>query len=162
MKTAIPATLGAKDGSPGYESDGGLAATRPPPVITRPPLAGDYGTLVTVTGDNLDEATASLVLAGGVNPVIVKRPVNGTTSTPADVIKKWSKTEIQFKYPFPAEGSIRVTTKSGEAEGGSFVPSWIPGAPIKALFTRRELLEVVSPSGGTLLLRSMGPRDRTS
>jgi hypothetical protein len=143
---------GSNGSSGSYESDGGTPATRPPPVITGvAPLAGDYGTEVTITGDNLDEASAVLSLATPTEPYELRMPAQGTQPAPESVIVKWTKTEIVFKYPFPAEGTIGVTTRSGQATGGSFEPSWRPGSPLSGVFSRRELLAVVSPSPGRLV-----------
>lgn len=136
--------------SGGFEKDAGPPATRPPPVITGvSPLEGDYGTPITITGDNLDEASAALSLATPTEPLTIKM---SAAASPSDVIvTKWSKTEIVFKYPFPAEGAVRVTTASGQADGGSFTPSWTPGSPLSGVFSRRETLAVVSPSAGRLV-----------
>jgi hypothetical protein len=144
---------GADPYDPGvYEADATPVATRPPPVITSVgPLEGDYGTIVTITGDNLDEASARLILDGPAEALTYTMPAADTVPGAASVIVKWSKTEIQLKYPFPAEGGIRIATRSGEAEGDSFVPTWSPGSPVKAGFVRGDLLDVVAPSAGTLV-----------
>ncbi|HVH46012.1 MAG TPA: IPT/TIG domain-containing protein [Labilithrix sp.] len=113
------------------------------------PLEGAYGTEVTVTGDNFDAAATNLVLSGEASPLSFAMPSAGTQSKPSNVITKWSKTEIKFRYPFPAEGVIRVTSKSGQAEGGAFVPSWKPGTPLSGAFNRQPMLAVVSPAAGT-------------
>ncbi len=145
---ASSGTSGSTSGS--YEDPGNNGTTRPPPVITSvSPLEGDYGTEVTVTGDNFDDATANLVLSGGVEPLSYAMPKQGTASKPSNVITKWTKTEIKFRYPFPAEGVVRVTSKAGQAEGGAFVPSWKPGTPLSGAFNRQPLLAVVSPAAGT-------------
>jgi hypothetical protein len=146
-------TSGSSGSSGDYDNGDPSGATRPPPSIASvAPLEGDYGTLVTITGDNLDEASAELVLAGPAEPVKIKMPPPGTgQSQPGDVVMKWSKTEIQFKYPFPAEGAVGITTTSGQATGGSFAPSWRPGPGISGVFTRRELLAIVSPAAGTMV-----------
>jgi hypothetical protein len=153
--TSSGGTSGASgaSGTSGYTDDPNDGATRPPPSIASvSPLSGDYGTLVTITGDNLDEASAQLVLAGPAEQVKIAKPASGTGSGQAGaVVTKWSKTEIQFKYPFPAEGGVSITTKSGQAAGGSFAPSWRPGSPISGKFTRRELLSIVSPAAGSLV-----------
>jgi hypothetical protein len=139
---------GTSSGS--YEDPGNDPSTRPPPVITSvAPLAGDYGTEVTVTGDNFDAPNTNLVLNGEVSPLSYGMPAANTPSKPSNVITKWSKTEIKFRYPFPADGVIRVTSKSGQAEGGSFVPSWRPGTPLSGKFNRQPMLAVVSPAAGT-------------
>lgn len=144
-------TSGTSSGTSGsYEDPGSTGTSRPPPVIASvSPLAGDYGTEVTVTGDNFDDATARLVLSGGVEPLRFAMPAPGTESKPSNVITKWSKTEIKFRYPFPAEGMVRVTSTAGQAEGGAFVPSWTPGVPLSGAFNRQPLLGVVSPAAGT-------------
>lgn len=144
---------GTSGSSGDYVDPSGTGATRPPPVISSTgPLEGEYGTLVTITGDNLDEASATLQLGTPTENLSFPKPPAGTgEGLPSAVIKKWTKTEIQFKYPFPAEGAIRVVTKSGQAEGASFVPAWRPGSPLAAKLGRRELLGVVSPANGTIV-----------
>lgn len=148
-------TSGTGDGTSGgtsgsYEDPGNGGASRPPPVITSiSPLEGDYGTEVTILGDNFDEPTTNLVLGGGAEPLSFAMPAQGTPSKPSNVVTKWSKTEIKFRYPFPAEGMVRVTSKSGQAEAGEFVPSWKPGTPLSGAFNRQPLLAVVSPAAGT-------------
>jgi hypothetical protein len=115
------------------------------------PLQGDYGTEVTVTGDNFDGQAANLSLGTAGEALAYGMPAQGTQSKPSNVITKWSKTEIKFRYPFPAEGVIRVTSKSGTAEGGSFVPSWKAGTPLTGAFNRQPMLAVVSPAPGTMV-----------
>jgi hypothetical protein len=136
--------------SGGFDKDAGPVATRPPPIITGvAPLEGDYGTPITVTGDNLDEASAVLSLATPTEPLTIR--LSQASAENQVVVTKWSKTEIVFKYPFPAEGAVRVTTTSGQADGGTFTPSWTPGSPLSGVFSRREMLAVVSPSAGSLV-----------
>ncbi len=143
-------TSGTGGTSGSYEDPGHDGVGRPPPVIASvSPLAGDYGTEVTVTGDNFDDATTRLVLSGGAEPLSYAMPAQGTPSKPSNVITKWTKTEITFRYPFPAEGVIRVTSNAGQAEGAAFVPSWTPGTPVSGAFDRQPLLAVVSPAVGT-------------
>ena len=144
---------GTSGSSGDYVDPSGTGATRPPPTIASTgPLEGEYGTLVTITGDNLDEASAKLELGTPTENLSFPKPAAGTgDGLPTAVIKKWTKTEIQFKYPFPAEGVIRVVTKSGQAEGASFVPAWRPGSPLAVKLTRRELLGAVSPANGTIV-----------
>ena len=143
---------GTSGSSSGYTDDPNNGGTRPPPSITSiAPLEGDYGTLVTITGDNLDEASAELVLNGPAEPVKIRMPTGTGTGQPGAIVMKWSKTEIAFKYPFPAEGAVSITTKSGQAQGGSFLPSWRPGSPLSGAFTRRELLSIVSPEAGSMV-----------
>ncbi len=149
---ASGASTGSSGSSGSYESDGGAPATRPPPVITSvSPLSGDYGTEVTIAGDNLDEASAVLSLATPTDPLELRMPAQGAQPTPESVIVKWTKSEIVFKYPFPAEGATRVATKSGQADGGTFEPSWRPGSPLSGVFSRREWLAAASPSPGKLV-----------
>ncbi len=142
---------GTYEEQPGTEAPAG-----PPPVITSvSPLEGDYGTEVTIQGDNFDGAT--LVLGGGAEPLRFTMPAADTESKPSNVITEWSKTEIRFRYPFPADGSIRVTSPSGQAEGGTFVPTWRPGGGIAGELGRRQLLAVVSPAEGVLVAAFDGP-----
>jgi hypothetical protein len=155
---------GTSSGSSGttdpYENNGQNGTRRPPPVISSiSPLEGDYGTEVTITGDNFDDSTAQLALSNESDaPITYTNPNGGTTAggeapntTAAAVITKWSKTEIKFRYPFPADGTIRMTSKSGQAEGGSFVPTWKPGRALSGSFARRVLLNVVSPAPKTIV-----------
>jgi hypothetical protein len=152
--TSSGGTSGTSGSSGSYTTDPNAGATRPPPVITSAsPLAGDYGTTVTIEGDNLDEASAELTLASptGALSVPMPPPGSGGVAQPDQVVLSWSKTKIEFRYPFPADGAVGITTKSGQASGGTFVPSTRPGSGISGVFTRRELLSTVSPSAGTLV-----------
>lgn len=133
-----------------YESDGGGGTKAPPPVITGiSPLEGDYGAEVTVTGDNLNPSSAALILDTPAAPLKIDIPKD--TTNPNPIVVKWTKTEIRFKYPFPAEGAVRVSTSSGQATGGTFAPSVRPGSPIAGTFARRDLLGFVSPAAGTIV-----------
>jgi hypothetical protein len=73
------------------------------------------------------------------------------SSDPATVVRLWSKTEIRFKYPFPAEGSVVVRTAAGQATAGTFVPTWSPGQPLSGAFSKAGLLDVTSPALGKLV-----------
>lgn len=136
-----------------YQNDPRDGATRPPPTITNvTPLAGDYGTLVTITGDNLDEGSAALVLGGTDEDVTIAKPSAGEgAGEPSAIVTKWTKTEIQFRYPFPADGAVGIRTRSGQARGGTFVPRVRPGVPASGKFSRRDMLAIVSPAPGTVV-----------
>lgn len=148
--TSSGASSSGTSGTSGtYEDPNNPQEKRPPPIVTSvTPLEGDYGTEVTVTGDNFDDPTANLTLGAALQPLVYAMPPAGTASSPANVITKWSKTEIKFRYPFPADGSVGVASKSGSAQGGTFVPSWKPGPPLAGDFSRQPLMAVVSPAAG--------------
>lgn len=113
----------------------GLAACSdgPPRVERMSPAAGDYGSLVTIEGQDLrgsDSARSedlAVLLAEDGNPgrEIAFRAVN--VDRKQGPVVSTSDTEIELRFPFPHGGKVRVQTDLGEAEAGSFTPSWRPG-----------------------------------
>jgi hypothetical protein len=150
----------AGDGGPTFVNDSGVVAPRPPIIATTAPLAGDYGTEVTITGDDFNSAGATLVLSSPKGTPVSFAMPTAPSNDPNGVIRVWSKTEIRFKYPFPAEGAIVVRTNAGQATAGSFLPSWSPGQPISGTFSKAGLLDVTSPAAGRIVAafdRDTGP-----
>jgi hypothetical protein len=151
---------GQSDGGPVIVNDGGAVPPKPPMVASVAPLAGDYGTEVTITGDDLNSTGATLVLSSPKGTPLTYPMPSAPSSDPATVVRLWSKTEIRFKYPFPAEGSVVVRTAAGQATAGTFVPTWSPGQPLSGAFSKAGLLDVTSPALGKLVAafdRDSGP-----
>jgi hypothetical protein len=151
---------GQGDGGPVIVNDGGATPPTPPTIVTVQPLTGDYGTEITITGDDLNSAGATLVLASPKGTPLMYPLPSAPNSNPATVVRVWSKTEIRFKYPFPAEGSIVVRTGAGQATAGSFVPTWSPGQPLAGAFSKAGLLDVTSSATNKIVAafdRDSGP-----
>jgi hypothetical protein len=138
-------------GGPTFLDDAGTTSRVPPTISKIEPLTGDYGVLVTLTGDHLNASGATLVLASPKGTPLTFTIPTAPSGNPSSVIKAWSQTEIQFRYPFPAEGSIVVKTSAGQATGGAFVPSWSPGQPLSGTFAKAGLLDVTSPATGKIV-----------
>lgn len=135
-----------------FARDASVEETRPPVVSGVAPLSGDYGTEVTITGEGFDRAGTTLVLDAPAKPIVFTKPSATAPAKPSDPILAWSDTSITIKYPFPAEGALRVTNPAGSAEGPAFEPSVTPGVPLAGTFTRRELLAAVSPAANAFVL----------
>ncbi len=153
----VPTDAGAtSDGGFGGGDDDAGVGREPPTVTNVGPLAGDYGTLVTIDGDNLGTSDVRVELETTEGAIVltksqVQAPVSG------EIVVKWDKTQIQFKYPFPAEGQIRVTNGEVEIDGGKFAPSWRPGASVSGTFLKTDVLGVVAPAPGKLVTVFDGP-----
>jgi hypothetical protein len=82
------------------------------------PTEGAYGTPITISGEGLgsaDRANVFVVIGGD----------SGVTLTPDDeAVLQWSETEIVFRPPFPAEGTVSIETPQGTATAGEFRATW--------------------------------------
>jgi hypothetical protein len=136
-------------GSDSHQSTGDSSTSAVAPTVTNVgPNTGDYGTVITIDGDNLDGADVKVVLASSGGPITLDK-VTGAVLSP---LEAKSKNQIQFKYPFPAEGQMSlVSSKGGTMNIGSFVPTWKPGAPLTGKLLRTDLLGAVSPAPNTLV-----------
>jgi len=113
------------------------------------PESGPYGTLVTITGKNLqgvykqgarillDTGSSQLVLAG-------------------ENVKDWTPTRITFRYPYPLPpASILVLTDSGDTTAGSFEPS--PGTGLWTPFLPGDTLRGVATTATAVCYLVDGP-----
>ena len=86
------------------------------------PTEGDYGSEVTVLGNNLGSVARSdvrLVLGGGGEVVI--------TPNDEEFVKAWNEDRLRFRFAFPAEGVVAIETPQGAVMAGDFKPNWLPG-----------------------------------
>ncbi len=118
--------MGGGTQSSGGGNGGGGFVSGPKPQITTAlaPAAGAYGTYLTIVGTDFTDAGA-LVLSSGTGDLTLS-----STTLQADAGELWQDEMIVFRYPFPAEGNVLVSTPYGIADAGVFLPSWKPGASL--------------------------------
>ncbi len=114
------------DGGPRFDAGNGFDASVGPvaTVTSTAPTAGEYGTMITIQGSNFGPS-GSVRLASGIGVITLN-----SSALKADAGEHWQDTRIAFRYPFPAEGNIVVSTSAGLADAGLFAPSWLPGVPL--------------------------------
>lgn len=110
-------------GNTGNVSQGGSGGTEAPypalKIESMEPTSGPYGTVVTIKGEGLgNPQMEGFVLALGNQGQV--------ELTPADehAVVSWTDDEIQFRYPFPAEGSVALEAPNGAEVAGEFQPTW--------------------------------------
>lgn len=108
---------GPKGGSAQQAGSAGAAAA--PRIDSMEPTSGPYGTLVTIRGSGLGDASRS----GYVLAVGNRGEVELTPDSELGVVS-WSDEEIVFRYPFPAEGAVSLEGPRGDALAGEFNPTW--------------------------------------
>lgn len=110
----------ADGGAGGAAGGGGSVDAYPAPEIdSMDPTSGPYGTLVTIKGLGLGNASlAGFTLAVGNQGEV--------TLTPKDKgsVVSWTDEEIVFRYPFPAEGAVALEGPKGDVVAGEFQPTW--------------------------------------
>ncbi|MGE0327870.1 MAG: IPT/TIG domain-containing protein [Polyangiaceae bacterium] len=114
---------GARGGNGGGGNGGsGNTSFGPPTVSSLSPTAGEYGSVVTISGSNLGSSARNdvqLVLGGGGEVVI--------SPSDSDFVQSWTEDQVSFRFAFPAEGAVAIETPEGAALAGDFQPSWSPG-----------------------------------
>jgi len=146
--------MGGSPDDVGGSGAGGSALEPGPPEITAlAPTAGPYGTRVTVSGQWLGSASRK-----GVQ--LVLGDAEEVTLDPSSTlgVESWTESEIVFRFPFPATGTILLTTPQGEAEAGDFLPSWVSALQIASSATASAVASIsMAPSTITMLLDTTPP-----
>jgi hypothetical protein len=107
-------------GTAGSVGDGGAPAEYPEPQIdSMEPVAGPYGTQVTIKGQGLGNPSLSgFTLALGNQGEVT------LSSKDKTFVTSWTDEEIVFRYPFPAEGGVSLEAPKGAVMAGDFQPTW--------------------------------------
>lgn len=124
----------------------------PPAVTALMPLSGPYGTEVRIDGTWLGSAARP-----GVSLRLGADGAGELTPSSRPEVLSWTETQIRFRFPFPYVGRILVKTPEGEVEAGEFVPTWLPGEPLKSLSGVISTASIASAPGVLAALLDTGP-----
>ncbi len=123
-QAATPSTGGTGNtGNTGNRNNGGSGGMEEPypapKIISMEPSSGPYGTLITIQGEWLGNASLDgFVLAVGNQGEVALTPKD------KDTVVSWTDEEITFRYPFPAEGAVSLEAPQGAELAGEFQPTW--------------------------------------
>jgi len=125
-----------------YRSYGDEEPELAPPVPTVRevgPREGSYGTTLTAAGDNLGGARITARSPTGdeielplVDPAAPAASSGSSGSSRGADAGSAPITSLRFRYAFPAEGEMTMTSPGGALPLGAFLPSWTPGRPATA------------------------------
>jgi hypothetical protein len=124
----------------------------PPMVTGMMPLSGPYGTEIRIQGEGLGSAARSDVrLLLGADGEGVLTPAS------APEIVSWSENELRFRFPFPYEGSVVISTSLGDVAAGEFEPTWRPGPALESVSNVASIASVAHAPGALAVVLDTGP-----
>ena len=146
-------TEGAEDddGADGADDSGGYALL-PPVLYSVTPTRGPHGTLVTLEGENLfgigDPRLATLSDEYDFCCVAIHDPA----------VVSWDDERIELNWPFPATGTIELTTIAGSTQIDGFVPEVYEAGPVwDAGASTTRLASVPLDDGSIAMVVRVGP-----
>jgi hypothetical protein len=156
--TGSTSNTGGSTGSAGDagEAEGGGAPLPPeypePSIDSMEPAAGVYGSVVTIKGHGLGNASlAGFTLAVGNQGEVPLTPKDKT------FVQSWTDEEIVFRFPFPAEGAVSLEAPKGAVLAGEFQPTWHIAREIDKAPAATVLASIVSAPDHLSLLFDTDP-----